>query len=211
MDLAIEKASRPDVIFIRKHGPEIYMALYESLELTNNRVENVEAIYTTLALLTVELASEETVLELLRLVMSLQDLALTSIQMNIATKFNLHSTVISLLNLIANVCNISTLIDYANKVIIYDSFGVDVHINNQLNPTPILIWYLLKIVESRTKEAPHLLPDLRSQYDPHLPSRIPTSLVVDQTIVTECLKGVGLETGKLQQGPGYSSSALQHR
>ncbi|XP_001599882.1 protein EFR3 homolog cmp44E isoform X1 [Nasonia vitripennis] len=182
LDLAIEKASRPDVIFIRKHGPEIYMALYESLELTNNRVENVEAIYTTLALLTVELASEETVLELLRLVMSLQDLALTSIQMNIAIKFNLHSTVISLLVLIANVCNISTLIDYANK-----------------------------IVESRSKEATHLLPDLRSQYDPHLPSRIPTALIVDQTIVTECLKGVGLETGKLQQGSGYSSSALQHR
>ena len=116
MDLAIEKASRPDVIFIRKHGPEIYMALYESLELTSNRVENLESIYTTLALLTVELASEETVLELLRLVMSLQDLALTSVQINIAIKFNLHATVISLLVLIAHVCNISTLVDYANKV-----------------------------------------------------------------------------------------------
>ena len=66
-------------------------------------------------------------------------------------------------------------------------------------------------MEARLKEAPHLLPELRSQYEGHLPSRIPTSLLVDQTIVTECLKGVGLETGKLQQGSGYNSSSLQHR
>ncbi|XP_033215913.1 protein EFR3 homolog cmp44E isoform X2 [Belonocnema kinseyi] len=115
LDLMIEKASRPDVIFIRKHGPEIYMALYESLEMTNNSVENVESIYTTLALLAVELASEETVLEFLRLVLSLQDLALTSAQITMALKFNLHSIVISLLVLISYVCNITSLMDYATK------------------------------------------------------------------------------------------------
>lgn len=112
----IEKCSRPDVIFIRKHGPEIYMALYESLEMTNNSVENIESIYTTLALLAVELASEETILELLRLVLSLQDLALTSGQITMAVKFNLHAIVISLLVLISYVCNISSLMDYASKV-----------------------------------------------------------------------------------------------
>lgn len=117
LDLTIEKASRPDIIFMRKHGPEIYMALYESLELISNRVENIESIYTTLALLTVELASEETVMELLRLVMSLQDLALTNTQISITIKFNLHAVIISLFILIANLCNIPTLIDYGNKVI----------------------------------------------------------------------------------------------
>jgi hypothetical protein len=116
LDLAIEKASRPDVIFIRKHGPEIYLALYESLELCSNSVENVESIYTTLALLAIELASEETVLELLRLVLSLQDLALTSVQISLSLKFNLHATVISLLILISYVCNITALMDYAKKV-----------------------------------------------------------------------------------------------
>ena len=104
------------MIFIRKHGPEIYMALYESLEMSNNSVENVESIYTTLALLAVELASEETVLELLRLVLSLQDLALTSGQITMALKFNLHAIVISLLVLISYVCNITSLMDYATKV-----------------------------------------------------------------------------------------------
>ncbi|XP_015586861.1 protein EFR3 homolog cmp44E isoform X2 [Cephus cinctus] len=182
LDLVIEKSSRPDVIFIRKHGPDIYLALYESLELTSNTVENVEAIYTTLALLAVELASEETVLELLRLVLSLQDLALTSSQISISLKFNLHAIVVCLLVLISYVCNITSLMDYANKV-----------------------------VEARRKEGLHLLPDLKSRYDSDLTSRLLPSLMVDQTVVTECLKAAGLDTGKFQQGSGYSSNSLQHR
>ncbi|XP_061931872.1 protein EFR3 homolog cmp44E isoform X2 [Apis cerana] len=163
LDLTIEKASRPDVIFIRKHGPEIYLALYESLELASNKVENVESIYTTLALLAVELASEETILELLRLVLSLQDLSLTSGQISISLKFNLHAIVISLLVLISYVCNITSLMDYANK------------------------------------------------YDTGLSSRLPPILLVDQTVLSECLKGAGLDSGKLQQGSGYNSISLQHR
>lgn len=182
LDLVVEKSSRPDVIFIRKHGPEIYLALYESLELTSNTVENVESIYTTLALLVVELASEDTILELLRLVLSLQDLALTSGQISVTLKFNLHAIVISLLVLISYVCNITSLMDYAQKV-----------------------------VEARRKEAPHLLPNLQSQYDSNLSPRLAATLLVDQTVVSECLKGAGLDSGKLQQGSGYSSTSLQHR
>ncbi|XP_035729453.1 protein EFR3 homolog cmp44E-like [Vespa mandarinia] len=182
LDLIIEKSSRPDVIFIRKHGPEIYLALYESLELTSNTVENVESIYTTLALLVVELASEDTILELLRLVLSLQDLALTSGQISVTLKFNLHAIVISLLVLISYVCNITSLMDYAQKV-----------------------------VEARRKEAPHLLPNLQSQYESNLTPRLAATLLVDQTVVSECLKGAGLDSGKLQQGSGYSSTSLQHR
>ncbi|XP_012530283.1 protein EFR3 homolog cmp44E [Monomorium pharaonis] len=182
LDLVIEKASRPDVIFIRKHGPEIYLALYESLELSSNTVENVESIYTTLALLAIELASEETVLELLRLVLSLQDLALTSSQISLPLKFNLHAIVISLLVLISYVCNITALMDYAAKVI-----------------------------EARQNDSPHLLPDLQSQYDTGLTSRLAPALLVDQTVVSECLKGAGLDSGKLQQGSGYNGNSLQHR
>lgn len=182
LDLAIEKSSRPDLIFIRKHGPEIYLALYESLELPSNTVDNIKAIYTTLALLAVELASEETVLEQLRLVLSLQDLALTSGQITPSLKFNLHAIVVSLLVLISYVCSITSLMDYANK-----------------------------IVEGRRKEASHLLPTLRKNYDSDLPSRFSPALLIDQATVTECLKGAGLDTGKFQQGSGYSSSSLQHR
>lgn len=69
LELTLEKSSRPDLIFINKHGPIIYDALYTSLQLDSNTVENIEAIYTTLALLCVELASGETVIDMLQLVL----------------------------------------------------------------------------------------------------------------------------------------------
>ena len=72
LELIVEKSSRLDIVFIQKHGSEIYRSLYESLEQANNTVENIEAIYTTLALLCVELSSEETVTEMLRLVVGIQ-------------------------------------------------------------------------------------------------------------------------------------------
>lgn len=69
LELTMEKSSRPDLIFINKHGPVIYDALYTSLQMDTNGVENIEAIYTTLALLCVELASNETIIDLLQLVL----------------------------------------------------------------------------------------------------------------------------------------------
>ncbi|XP_057332050.1 protein EFR3 homolog cmp44E isoform X1 [Microplitis mediator] len=182
LDLLVNKSSRPDVIFIRKHGPEIYLTLYESIELSSNTVENIEAIYTTLALLIVELASEETVLEQLRLILSLQDLALTNSQLSITLKLNLHAIVVSLLILISHVCNLSLLIDYSEK-----------------------------IIKAREKEGAYLLPPLKSHYDNDLPSKFSSSMLIDQSIVTEYLKIAGFDIGKLQQGSKYNSSSLQHR
>lgn len=74
-----------------------------------------------------------------------------------------------------------------------------------------MYFFFFEIVEARCKEAHHLVPDLRAQYEGNLPFRVPNSLLVDQSIVTECLKGVGLEAGKLQQGSGYSGTSLQPR
>lgn len=67
--LTLEKSSRPDLIFINKHGPIIYDALYTSLQMDSNTVKNIEAVYTTLALLCVELASAETAIDILQLVL----------------------------------------------------------------------------------------------------------------------------------------------
>lgn len=66
-------------------------------------------------------------------------------------------------------------------------------------------------MDARRKDSPHLLPDLQSQYDTSLTSRLTPTLLVDQTVVSECLKGAGLDSGKLQQGSGYNSNSLQHR
>nr|CAD7405413.1 unnamed protein product [Timema poppensis] len=180
LELVLEKTSRADIIFIRKNGPEIYLSLYESLEQSNNTVENVEAIYTTLALLIVELASEETVLDLLRLVISIQDMALTNGSLSPAQKFNLHAVVASLLLLIPNVVHITPLLEYAEKV----------------------------VAARKAAKATHLLPDLLVHYDPDTslsPTQLGPDTLVDQMAVTECLKGAGFDPARLQQVSPYSA------
>lgn len=72
LKLTIPKSSRLDAIFIRKHGGDIFLTLYESLELSSNTVETIEAAYTTTALICIELVCEESVCDLLRLIMSIQ-------------------------------------------------------------------------------------------------------------------------------------------
>lgn len=177
LDLTLEKSSRPDLIFINKHGPIIYDALYTSLQMDSNTVENIESVYTTLALLCVELASAETVIDLLQLLLgyvcnnyyvfkqqiihvfsnffSIQSLALNSTVLTNPQKFNLHAIVITLLNLIPNVVSIPSLSDYAEK-----------------------------LVEARKADAQHLLPDLLLHYSQNceLANKLP-HLLVDQVNV----------------------------
>ncbi|XP_069676590.1 protein EFR3 homolog cmp44E isoform X3 [Periplaneta americana] len=179
LELVLEKSSRPDIIFIRKHGPEIYRSLYESLEQANNTVENIEAVYTTLALLCVELSSEETVMEMLRLVISIQDMALTNASLTAAQKNNLHAVVASLLILIPNVVPITPLMEYAEKVI-----------------------------EARRSNATHFLPELLVHYDPEgckSPSQAGPDVLVDQQAVHDCLKGAGFDVARLQHVTPYGA------
>ncbi|KAB0805530.1 hypothetical protein PPYR_02500 [Photinus pyralis] len=178
--LTLETSSRPDLIFINKHGAMIYDALYTSLQMNTNTIENIEAIYTTLALLCVELASAETIIDLLQLVLGIQNLALTSADLPTPQKFNLHAIVASLFVLISTIANITPLSEYASK-----------------------------IVKARKKEAPHLLPDLLSIYPPkaELANKLP-HLVIDQMAVCEYLKSSGFDSTRLMQTSPYGAGRL---
>ncbi|CAG9855837.1 unnamed protein product [Phyllotreta striolata] len=177
LELVLEKSSRPDLIFINKHGPIIYDALYTSLQMDTNVPENIEAVYTTLALLCVELACSETVIDLLQLTLGIQSLALNSTSLSNAQKFNLHAVVISLLALIPNVVNIQSLADYAGL-----------------------------IIEQRKQEAPHLLPYLYPAYpaNSEVANKLP-HLLVDQMAVCEYLKESGIDPSRLQQTSPYGA------
>lgn len=86
----------------------------------------------------------------------IQSLALNTTSISNAQKFNLHALVISLLILIPSVVNIQPLLDYANQ-----------------------------IAEARKQEAPHLLPDLLTQYPANceVANKLP-HLLVDQVSFT---------------------------
>ncbi|XP_018576301.1 protein EFR3 homolog cmp44E isoform X1 [Anoplophora glabripennis] len=177
LDLTIEKCSRPDLIFINKHGPIIYDALYTSLQMDTNTPDNIEAVYTTLALLCIELASAETVIDLLQLLLGIQSLALNSTSLPNAQKFNLHAIVISLLVLIPHVVTIKPLAEYGAQV-----------------------------VEQRKQEAPHLIPDLLTHYpaNTEVANKLP-HLLIDQMAVCEYVKLGGLDPSRLQQTSPYGA------
>ncbi|XP_017774254.1 PREDICTED: protein EFR3 homolog cmp44E isoform X2 [Nicrophorus vespilloides] len=177
LDLTLEKSSRPDLIFINKHGPIIYDALYTNLQMDTNTVENIEAVYTTLALLCVELSSGETVIDLLQLVLGIQSLALNSTILSASQKFHLHAIVISLLTLIPVVIPIPALYDYAAR-----------------------------IGKARKRDATHLLPDLREQYAANcqLANKLP-HLMIDQMAVCEYVKAGGLDPTRLSHISPYGA------
>ncbi|XP_071054459.1 protein EFR3 homolog cmp44E isoform X2 [Onthophagus taurus] len=189
IQLTIEKTSRPDLIFINKHGPVIYDALYTSLQMDSNGVENIEAVYTTLALLYVELSSTETAIDILQLILGIQSLALNSTVLTNDLKHNLHSIVISLLALVADELAIKELKDYSKK-----------------------------LVAARKQDAPHLLPDLLERYPANceLANKLP-HLLIDQMAICEYLKAGGLDPTRLAQtspygagAPGTSSGMQRH-
>eukprot|EP00079_Xenopus_tropicalis_P036628 XP_017950399.1 PREDICTED: protein EFR3 homolog A [Xenopus tropicalis] len=67
-----EKISRQDVNFMKKHGQQLYRHIYLGCKEDDNVHKNYELLYTTLALLTIELANEEVVIDLIRVAIALQ-------------------------------------------------------------------------------------------------------------------------------------------
>ncbi|CAH2057455.1 unnamed protein product, partial [Iphiclides podalirius] len=189
LGLTVEKCSRPDLIFISKHGYAIFSSLYEGLQLESNTVENVEAIYTTLALLCVELASEETVCDILQLILAIQQSALRNPVLSVAQQVRLHAVALALCALPPHVLLLPVLADYVSK-----------------------------IIEARREEAPHLLPPLLEDYGELSPSKMPSKLpflMIDQMALCESVRASGVEAARLVAPLPYSAPAhapgLEHR
>uniref|UniRef100_A0A3B3ZIU0 EFR3 homolog A (S. cerevisiae) n=1 Tax=Periophthalmus magnuspinnatus TaxID=409849 RepID=A0A3B3ZIU0_9GOBI len=70
-----EKISKQDVAFMKKHGQQLYRHIYLGCKEEDNTHKNFELLFTTLAVLTIELANEEVVIDLIRLALALQEMA----------------------------------------------------------------------------------------------------------------------------------------
>ncbi|CAH2986675.1 unnamed protein product [Chilo suppressalis] len=181
LGLAVEKCSRQDMIFISKHGFAIYSSLYDGLQLESNTLENVEAIYTTLALLCIELASEETLCDILQLILAIQQSALSNPVLSVAQQCQLQALVAALAALLPHVM-----------------------------PLPRLQEYVRKIIEARASDGPQLLPPLRREYPNLAPADMPASmpfLMFDQMAICECVKASGLDVSRLQAAAPYAGGA----
>ncbi|CAB3246592.1 unnamed protein product [Arctia plantaginis] len=187
LGLTVEKCSRQDLIFISKHGYALFGSLYDGLQLESNTMENIEAIYTTVALICIELGSEETVGDMLQLVLAIQQSGISNPVLSVAQQCQLQGVAISLAVLVPHVCTVPRLAEYLNK-----------------------------IIEARREEAPHMLPPLMESYDDLTSSKLPAKLpylMMDQMALCECVKASGLDTARLAAPSPYSagSVAAPHR
>ncbi|KAJ8272931.1 hypothetical protein GJAV_G00095130 [Gymnothorax javanicus] len=73
-----EKISKQDISFMKKHGQQLYRHIYLGCKEEDNVHKNFELLFTALALITIELANEEVVVDLIRLSIALQDMALAN-------------------------------------------------------------------------------------------------------------------------------------
>ena len=116
--LTIEKADRQDLMFMKKHGTEIILHIYENVQLSNNTEDNFDAIYTTLALICVELNSEETLTELLRLTFAIQELASSKTStLNEGHRSLIHGLVAGFLYLVGHLIAIPAFCTHIEQVI----------------------------------------------------------------------------------------------
>ncbi|KAJ8710898.1 hypothetical protein PYW08_009413 [Mythimna loreyi] len=187
LGLIVEKCSRQDLIFISKHGYALFSSLYEGLQLESNTMENVEAIYTTLALICIELGSEETVCDIMQLILAIQQSSMSNPVLTVAQQCQLHAISVSLAALLPHVMMLPRLGDYINK-----------------------------IIAARREEAPHMLPPLLEDYDELPPSKMPNKLpylMMDQMALCELLKSHGVDATRLASTSPYAAGnvAAPHR
>uniref|UniRef100_A0A8K9V3I2 EFR3 homolog Ba (S. cerevisiae) n=1 Tax=Oncorhynchus mykiss TaxID=8022 RepID=A0A8K9V3I2_ONCMY len=131
LKLKMDKCSRQDNLFMKKHGQRLYRHIFLTCSEENSGRSHYQALYTLLALLSVELANEEVVVDLIRLALALQDLALANDErLSLYNRCAVHALSAAYLSLIS-----------------------------QLTTVPAFCQHIQEVIELRQKEVPYLLPE----------------------------------------------------
>ncbi|XP_037541385.1 protein EFR3 homolog B [Nematolebias whitei] len=172
LKLKVDKCSRQDNLFMKKHGQQLYRHIYLGCKEESSSQEHYETLYALLGLLSVELANEEVVVDLIRLALALQDVALsTDDALPIYNRCAVHALAAAYLNLIC-----------------------------QLTTVPAFCQHILEVIEVRQKQSPYLLPEDVFVDNPKLPTsveKVDGSVLFLQSKITEVLGGSGYNTERL--------------
>lgn len=170
--LKVDKCSTQDNLFMKKHGQQLYRHIYLGCKEQSSGREHYQTLFTLLALLSVELANEEVVVDLIRLSLALQDLALSTEEgLPVYNRCAIHALVAAYLNLIC-----------------------------QLTTVPAFCQHIQEVIEARQKENPLLLPEGVFVDNPKLPSsleKVEGDVLFLQSKITEVLGGSGYNTERL--------------
>ncbi|KAK9504764.1 hypothetical protein O3M35_008953 [Rhynocoris fuscipes] len=158
-----DQCSRADTMFLRKYGDDMYSCLVDCLAAPFN-LEILRAVYSTLALIAIELVTVTTLPSFLAMIYSLQELAMGQNSLNLSQKCNLHIMAICLLNLVSDLLQISGMKVYAQSVI-----------------------------DKRREVAPYLLPAVREDHRLDSLKDISSELLIDESKLGDCLRQSGVD------------------
>ncbi|XP_043552670.1 protein EFR3 homolog B-like [Chiloscyllium plagiosum] len=170
--LKVDKCSRQDTLFMKKHSQTLYRYIYMSCKQENNSHIHYDALYAMLALISVELANEEVVVDLIRVVLALQELSFTNEDnLPVWTRCAIHALCSAYLNLIS-----------------------------QLTSLPAFCQNIQQVIEVRRKEALYLLPEGVFEDENSVPNsmdRLEKDLLFLQSKISEVLAGSGYSSDRL--------------
>ncbi|KAJ0012112.1 hypothetical protein NQD34_013087 [Periophthalmus magnuspinnatus] len=167
-----EKISKQDVAFMKKHGQQLYRHIYLGCKEEDNTHKNFELLFTTLAVLTIELANEEVVIDLIRLALALQEMAALN-EENLPMWPR---------------CGIMALV------------GAYLNFLSQMIANSAFCQHISKVIELRTLDAPYLLPEHIFRDKCPLPETLEkedTQLYFQTAELSECLSGPGYNSERL--------------
>ncbi|BFY99181.1 hypothetical protein BsWGS_02221 [Bradybaena similaris] len=173
LHLSLSTNPRQELLFMKKSGMQLYSHILENLQLDSNHIDNFESIYCTMCLICLEVGQDEVLIELVRLALDIQQMALNSSTLPMTHLCAIHSLVAAFLNFIAQTTSVNSLCPYVQQV-----------------------------VDVREKEAPYLLPDFAFDHS-NWPSSSPRELevkdewVFHQENLAECLRNCGMDVTRL--------------
>ncbi|KAM9327497.1 protein EFR3 homolog B-like [Pholidichthys leucotaenia] len=164
LELKEDGCSRQDNLFVRKHAQRLYRHIFLACKEESSQSSHYSALFTLLAVLTVELADEEVVVDLIRLILAVQELALSTHEsLSVFNRCGIHSLCAAVLQLLS-----------------------------QLGPPPPLKQHVDQVIQSRQNEAPHLLPEVVFFDEPRLPVgelKVGEAFLFIQSEIYEALTG----------------------
>lgn len=173
--LTVEKASRQDILFMKKNGADIQWHIYENLKRPQNSVDNFVAVYCTLALLVVELGIDDILVDLIRLSLALQNLA----------------------------CDSDRKLPSTHRCAIHATVGRYFNLIGQLTAIPALCQHVWTVIEERQNTAPELLPPIKIQSNMQSPGsklnldNLPAEQLFQFEVISESLSNSGLDVSRL--------------
>ncbi|XP_029966083.1 protein EFR3 homolog B-like isoform X2 [Salarias fasciatus] len=162
LELKEDTCSKQDNLFMRKHAQRLYRHIYLTCKEETSGRSHYHALFTLLTVLGVELSSEEVLVDLMRLVLALQDLASSSQEcLSVLNRCGVHALCAASLCVLA-----------------------------KLGPPLALQQHVAQVVERRQKKAPHLLPEQALSENPRLPVgdlKVDEELLFTQSTISDSL------------------------